>query len=297
VEIVILHLLFPSTYPIHSILYVNTHSNNYLSKPKEEFTTIYQQILAEKQRLEKEIQLLQQQIEAYPKGRLTHAKNGNYHRWYQNFDSKRVYLKKEDCQTREKLAIKKYFTCQLEDMFLQKKAVDSYLQCYHPNQCQAEPLLIDATHFRKLLPLHFQSVSDELSDWINASYPTNPNHPEQLIHHTLSGNVVRSKSESMIDMSLFLNKIPFRYECLLQLGDISFYPDFTIKHPKTGETFYWEHFGMMDNPAYSDKTYSKLKQYNDFGIVQSIHLITTYETKMHPLTPALISQIISQYFL
>lgn len=38
----------------------------------------------------------------------------------------------------------------------------------------------------------------------------------------------------------------FRYECLLKLGDSAYYPDFTIKHPKTGKTYYWEHFGQKN---------------------------------------------------
>ena len=77
-------------------------------------------------------------------------------------------------------------------------------------------------------------------------YEKNPKYPEHLIHKTVSGIYVRSKSESMIALQLYTEKIPFRYECALQLGETTLYPDFTILHPKTGEIFYWEHFGMMD---------------------------------------------------
>ena len=59
---------------------------------------------------------------------------------------------------------------------------------------------------------------------------------------------MRSKSEAMIAMSLYVQKIPYRYECELKLGSITLFPDFTIRHPETGEIFYWEHFGMMDKP-------------------------------------------------
>ena len=132
---------------------------------------------------------------------------------------------------------------------------------------------------------------------MHESYQKNQKYPEQLIHKSSSGNIVRSKSETIIDMLLYTNKIPFRYEALLQLGESSIFPDFTIRHPKTGDYYYWEHFGMMDNPAYFKKVTPKLDLYISHGIIPSIQLITTYETKEHPLSVDTISHLIEQYFL
>lgn len=61
---------------------------------------------------------------------------------------------------------------------------------------------------------------------------------------------MRSKSEAMIVKVLKQNKIPYRYEAKLLFGDIEMYPDFTIRHPKTGQWFYWEHFGLLDKADY-----------------------------------------------
>ena len=94
--------------------------------------------------------------------------------------------------------------------------------------------------------VHCTPIEKELAEWQSASYEKNPNHPENLKIQSISGNWVRSKSEALIDMILYVNKIPFRYECGLQLGSRLMYPDFTIRHPKTGEFYYWEHFGLMD---------------------------------------------------
>ena len=98
-------------------------------------------------------------------------------------------------------------------------------------------------------------------------------------------------------MFLYRNSIPFRYECALQLGDITFYPDFTIRHPKTGEIYYWEHFGKMDHLEYSKNTFSKMQIYTQYGIVPSVHLIVAYETKNFPLSYEMIEKIIEYYFL
>ena len=98
-------------------------------------------------------------------------------------------------------------------------------------------------------------------------------------------------------MVLYRNKIPFRYECLLELGDISIFPDFTIRHPVTGQVYYWEHLGMMDNPTYNKNACSKLQLYMSNGIIPTIQLITTYETKDSPLTIEMVENIVKQYFL
>lgn len=98
-------------------------------------------------------------------------------------------------------------------------------------------------------------------------------------------------------MFLYTNKIPFRYECALQLGESVIFPDFTIRHPETGNLYYWEHFGLMDDLSYSRNSCAKLQLYTSHGIIPSIHLITTYETKDSPLSSEIVEKIVSHYFL
>ncbi len=128
-------------------------------------------------------------------------------------------------------------------------------------------------------------------------YDQNPLFPEQRIHKCASGHLVRSKSEAIIDMVLYTNQVPFRYECALTLGKTVIYPDFTIRDPSSGKTYYWEHFGMMDQPSYAARTFSKLQLYTSFQIIPSIQLITTYETQEHPLNTETAEALVRQYFL
>ena len=60
----------------------------------------------------------------------------------------------------------------------------------------------------------------EQDEWVNASYTNNPKEPQKLIHKTIPGILVRSKSEALIINALFEHKIPFRYECLLQIQNV-----------------------------------------------------------------------------
>ena len=59
------------------------------------------------------------------------------------------------------------------------------------------------------------------------------------------------------------------------------YPDFTIWNKRTNTVFYWEHFGMTDNPAYADGMAEKLAWYRQISY-KSIEengrlIVTVYE--------------------
>lgn len=133
-------------------------------------------------------------------------------------------------------------------------------------------------------------------DWSKAPYEHNPQHPENLIHRSISGNILRSKSEAMIDMLLYQSKIPYRYECQLNLNGIILYPDFTIRHPYNGKIYYWEHFGMIDSPFYAQKYLKKMQLFLENGIIPDLNLITTFETKDNPLTSQKVQEQINIYF-
>lgn len=262
----------------------------------EVLITIYERMLVESQRLEKQINSLQMQLKALPKEDFFCTRNGNNYKWYQTDGKKQIYLPKKKRQLAEQLATKKYLSLLSKDLINEKKAIDLYLKNHSLNPSQAEHLLASNPEYRNLLSPLFQPLSQELTDWIDSPYQHNPKYPEQLIHKSISGNMVRSKSEALIDMMLYVNKIPFRYECALLLNETTIFPDFTIRHPQTGETYYWEHFGKMDDPVYSKNVFSKLQLYNTHNIIPSIQLITTYETKKRPLTSETIEEIIKQYF-
>lgn len=258
---------------------------------------IYDKILKEKQQLEKRVKDLQAQIDKLPAGKLICATNGNWKKWYTSDGHTSTYLPKKERKTAEALALKKYQIQQLENTIHELHAVNLYLQNHDSTAEQKELSLITSPEWKELLEPYFYPLSQELQQWENESYLKNEHHPEHLIHKTYSGNYVRSKSEVLIDMFLFKNKIPFRYECLLELDNIILYPDFTIRHPKTGKLFYWEHFGLMNQPSYRKSTCSKLQLYISNGIIPNIQLITTYETQEEPLDPETVEKIVEHYFL
>lgn len=258
---------------------------------------IYEQILSAYKQLEKQISELQSKIKSLPNGKLICSHNGKNYKWYQSDGHSKIYIPKKNRQLAEQLAAKKYLTLLSEYLSDEKKALGYYLKLHRSNTNRAEELLANTPEYQSLLPSHFKPVSQDLSDWMHSTYEHNPKFPEQLIHKSSSGNLVRSKSESIIDMFLYLNQIPFRYECALQLGESTIFPDFTIRHPQTGKIYYWEHFGLMDNPTYCRNACSKIQLYASHGIIPSIQLITTYETQDNPLTMEVVDKIVTHYFL
>ncbi len=230
-----------------------------------------------------------------PEGKLICAKNTPGYKWYQSNGHTKVYIPKESRRLAEQLAIKKYYSLMLKDLENELLAIQFYLR--HRSPVSKAEQLLTSPEYQNLLAPHFTPQSPDLIEWMNAPYERNPLHPEQCIHKSISGNLLRSKSEAMIDMFLHLNKIPFRYECALSLGETTLYPDFTICHPHTRQIYYWEHFGLMDSPLYAQNTYTKLQLYTSHNIIPTIQLIATYETKEHPLNPKVIENTIEQYFL
>lgn len=248
---------------------------------------------------------LKAQLQNLPDGNLICAKNGEngrYSKWYVNAGSGYQYLPKKQRPLAESLALRKYYTLQLAKLTKELELLDSYETFRETN-----PYSKDLTQFLSEGSPYFELIKNSLHDsynasdlaraWLSETYTKNQSFPEHLLHKSLSGEKLRSKSEVIIANALYMNHIPYRYECELVLGDVSLHPDFTILHPTTFEIYYWEHFGMMHSPSYRETTFQKLKLYGEHQIYPMEHLITTYESDSLPLDSERIQQIIEQYFL
>lgn len=96
------------------------------------------------------------------------------------------------------------------------------------------------------------------------------------IHQTLSGCLVRSKSEVIICNILHERNKSFEYEKMLYAKDGSFFcPDFTIFWK--GKEYYWEHLGLLDYPDYRAQWEIKKNWYNKNFPGQ---LVTTEESSI-----------------
>ena len=249
-----------------------------------------------RQQVQSQINKLEKQLTHFPPGHIICIQNGKYIKMQHILDGKPTTISTKNQEFAKKLMQKKYLDACLHDLNAEKKAIDSYIQQYQHYTSKVDQLL-QKPAYEKMLNASMKPMSQELADWAAEPFETNPSHPEQLRHSCMSGHIVRSKSEALIDQSLYTHQIPFRYECQLKLGEVTVFPDFTVRHPQSGEFFIWEHFGKIDTPSYAQNAFQKMQLYTASGYIPTINLITTYETKDHPLTAKKIEDIVQQYFL
>ncbi len=92
-----------------------------------------------------------------------------------------------------------------------------------------------------------------------------------LIHRTAKGVLVRSKSEVIVADTLTRLGISYEYEQkLTSKDDPSDFrlPDFTVSFE--GDTYYWEHLGMLSVPSYKEQWKRKYQWYERNGYLDRL---------------------------
>lgn len=119
---------------------------------------------------------------------------------------------------------------------------------------------------------------------------------QSLIHKTMKGELVRSKSEVIIANMLYSQGIEYEYEKLLDLGEDGIrIPDFTIDDAESGLCYYWEHCGMMNNAVYRERWNAKKELYEKHGIVEGENLIVSYDSENGGIDSEHIKKLIDKY--
>ena len=233
----------------------------------------------------------------FPEEELICARNGKYYKWYlKNKDKdKLIHLSKQNEELARRLTAKRYYKLRKQDLTDELAACEAYMRKANRFGNRTEKML-EHDEYARLLDIGIVSKNKELQEWMAAKYERNIQYPEKLIVKGTQGKFLRSKSEAIIDRILYGAGIPFHYEEKLVLGGITVSPDFTIRHPKTGEFFYWEHLGMMDNEDYVNHACEKLRLYCENNIIPSVNLILTYETKEYPLAIGMVERLVNEYF-
>lgn len=255
-----------------------------------------EQIKREHKCVSKQIADIEAKLVGMPEGKLICTKNREWYKWYVREGEKITYLSSSERTLAEALAQKAYLLVRLKELEKKKKNLDRLGGSYSNYSKNTESFLEKHPGICELLKQSKPNLSEELAEWANAEYQRNTGYPEHLKFDTSWGEVFRSKSESMIAAQLRERGIPYRYECALQLGKDTLYPDFTIRHPETGKIYYYEHFGKMDDVGYTNRNLPKIPLYTKHGIIPGIHLIMSFETQDEPLSLYTIESLLTQYF-
>lgn len=246
-----------------------------------------------------------------PKGHLRVAQKGcarpQYYQYTSPDDLTGKYIRKKNISFAKTLAQKDYN----EDIIplIQKEiaALEEYLTQtsngntivnFYENLCPAR---------RELITPVTLTEEQYAALWKDVSWTGRPFAPDAPSLFTAHGERVRSKSEVIIADTLFRHSIPYRYEFPLTLkrgGDfdrlnqhdfVTLHPDFLCLNIHTRQEFFWENFGLMDDPEYSKKAAGKLRLYTENGILPGRNLIITMETQSEPLSTRTLETIIQEF--
>lgn len=97
---------------------------------------------------------------------------------------------------------------------------------------------------------------------------------EKLIHRTIRGEMVKSKSEVIVANILERMNIEYFYEKPLNICGKTYIPDFTLRYQ--GRIAYLEHLGMLNDKEYKNSWHNKKENYENAEISESLgNLIIT----------------------
>ena len=104
-----------------------------------------------------------------------------------------------------------------------------------------------------------------------------PLYPEKLTIVTDDGTIVRNKAELVIANMLYNLGIPYVYEAPLLVNGVWVHPDFTIILPESGEIYYIEHVGFLEDTGYVEDFGRKMHHYVMGGILPDEQLVLSFE--------------------
>ncbi len=258
------------------------------------------EILREKEKeLDKMVATAESFLTTAPKGRIRISTNHNTRQYLHQCDDKtETYISKKRTAFIQSLAQKDYAQKVLKQALKEQKLIQNFLEKYEPD---------GIIHVYDKLSLERKDIvkpyilpdKEFAMQWISAPYKhkdLDDNTENALI--TERGEKVRSKSEKILADKFNIMNIPYRYEEALNLkGYGTVYPDFTLLNVKKRKVYYWEHFGLMDQPEYCEKAIKKIEMMQRNGIFVGENLIVTYETAKHPLNMQTVEKLISKYLV
>lgn len=258
--------------------------------------------------LKEQIELIQNQIEDSPEGRIEIQKRQEKNRMYlispdKNGKQTRLYktkryLKESELALAEKLMAKNYYQSLLPILQEELKRTEAFLEYYRKNLKRKEKMFDALAPERKKVIDNVFASGDYLSKiWLNQPYQTKGIAEGERSFESENGDKVRSKSELIISNALSHNHIPFKYEypLLIKEKGIVLYPDFTLLNVRKRKIYYWEHLGMLDDPEYLNAAIKRLHLLEESGLMIGKKLLVTYEDSKHPLDISLVNKYIKEY--
>ena len=252
-----------------------------------------------RQELQNILELKKKSLKTEPQGhlRIAQAKKGKkiqYYHFTNPKDLKGKYIPHSKLNFVQKLAQKDYDEKLIKLLQKQITLIEKYLVT---SENKINELYTKMSYTRQQLvsPVTLTD-SQYIKEWKSATWQGLSFTEPPSDYTTANNEQVRSKSEVIIADTLKRMNIPYRYEYPLELKDgRTLYPDFLCLNVHTRKEYYWEHFGMMDDTEYLERTIKKLKLYSENKILPGKNLIITMESQAYPLNVKQIESLIKEF--
>lgn len=261
--------------------------------------------------LQKILTAKKKSYEKAPQGRIRISQNGGHPEYYlvtETGSLRGKYLPHSQETLARQLAQKDYDARLIKQLQKEIDTLQNYLKQTGGGRAISE-LYDSLCPARRALITPVTLTDDQYAaNWQEVSWTGRPFSPDSPLLLTARGERVRSKSEVIIADTLFHHNIPYRYEFPLTLkrtdvdrsadaygSTVTLHPDFLCLNTRTRAEFIWEHFGLMDDPAYSKNAAGKLRLYTENRILPGRNLIITMETQTEPLSTRTIDQTIEAF--
>ena len=257
---------------------------------------IRQDLEVRQELLSKSISDIEKKLEKLPEGwiNVKHQKD-NYYYYQGKASESEKYLGPNDEKLIKELTQKDYLKRVLKEVKRELTAIEK-MQRIYPDTL-AEDVFDQLSEGRKKHAQPINICDDEFAaKWMETPYVRKSFKKGSPEFYTLKGEKVRSKSEVIIADRLYANGIPYRYECPLKMGKKIIHPDYSILRMSDRKTVYLEHCGKIGDPQYTEDMLTRIKDYNDAGIILGDRLFLTFESDKAPLDVSLLDSLIKTHF-
>ena len=254
--------------------------------------------------LKEKLKEIEASLEKVPQGTIHTTSNKKSSQYYQvwktegKLEKKYLSKKKEEERFLIHMLLQKNYNKQIKDE-LQRElaAIQEMLSQYHPQNIEELYVGLAESKQQWIDPIILID-EDYIKSWEEEDYEKKEFWSSEMELYTAKGERVRSKSEIIIADTLNRFSVPYKYEKPIVLKGIGIvHPDFSCLNVQTRKEYIWEHFGMMSNSEYAEKTVKKIERYVLDGYLPGENFLMTFESEQYPLSTKAVEQIIKQYLL
>jgi len=241
-------------------------------------------------------------LQNVPEGRLrgiSHRKGYQYYWRKKKTDRGGTYLKSGETMLVKRLGQKEYDRRVLISSETESRLIAKLLHYYlNDKNVPSEEVFDKVSPWLAAVCTPCREPIDQfVAHWQDQKYPEKPGYPKSDDFISEKNEKMRSKSEILISHALIKHHIPYHYEKPLRMNNVTYYPDFTTLDCRTRKEIIWEHFGIMDDPEYVERTLEKLITYAKNGYYPGSGLIITFESSKHPLNMQVVEGLIKKFYL